>query len=321
MNAPAPGGHPATAVDPPAHLIAWATGHLGPIADPALLSTSNSRVWRVRDEHGRRYALKHLLDASSMPAAEHAVRTELAGSPRLCGLRSVLTHPDGSAYLLADYVPGPTLDSVLPTAGHSAGEWAGRLADLLDELAAVKVAGFGKLDADMTADQPSWSAFLHTYLDEQRGKAPALARMRHDALRELLTGLTTRLDEETPEPGLVAADINNRNFVVSDTGPVCVNLPVLWAGDPAAAFGQALIHWAGSAGTRVLAERSGAPAWRLHFYAAYHAYVILAYVERFAPVPLTEATPWGANTPLLDLFDTHAQQARAAAETEGAWSR
>lgn len=290
---------------PPDDLLAWASDLLGPLHDFLLVSTSNSRVWSVHAADGRAYALKHLVDTSGTAAAEYAVRRQLADCPLLQPLTAVRIDEAGSAFALSEFVTGRTLDEAFPTAGGRAEVWAGQLAGLLDRIARVPVTGFGKLTSGLAGDHTSWSDFLHGYLDEQRRKAPGLAAARHTQLRDLLDEVTSELDRAAPAPGLVAADINNRNFVVDARGITCVNLPVLWGGDPMAMYGQALLHWEGTHGIPVLRARSAVPAWRLHFYAAYHAYVILAYVERFSPVPFGEAAPWGRTTPLLHLFDEH----------------
>ncbi|MEV6310558.1 hypothetical protein AB0M10_18415 [Streptomyces sp. NPDC051840] len=295
---------------PPGELIAWASSLVGPVRDAELISTSNSRVWAVRDAAGARYALKHLLDTSSMPRTENLVRSALPADAPLCRLLGAQQHPDGTAFLLSEHVAGPTLDQRIDDASDDTSRaWARELVRLLDLVAAVPVTGFGKLPDGLEAGHPSWSAFLRDYLAEQRDKAPGLASLRHAGLHALLDSAAGHLDAEVPVPRLVAADINNRNFVVTDRGPVCVNLPVLWAGDPLFAHGQALLHRAGTAGAAWLADRYA--GWRLHLSAAYHAYVVLAYVERFAGVPLEEATPWGRQTPLLELHDRHLELARA----------
>ncbi|PRY37516.1 phosphotransferase [Umezawaea tangerina] len=291
---------------PPTRLTSWVGKRLGTTADPVLVSTSNSRVWRVRAEDGRRYAVKHLLDGSSQPAAERAVRRILAerGNRRVRPVLDLLRNSDGTHYVLAEYVEGRVLADVLGAAEPVAG-WAEQFADLLDEVAAVPVAGFGKLSGDLRAPWPTWSSFLADYLAEQRRKAPGLAISRHTGLEAVLAEAAPLLDALVPTPRLVAADVNNRNFVIGPDGLVNVNLPVLWGGDPTAAYGQSLLHWAGSDGEAVLARRSGAPWWLLHLYAAFHAYVVLAYAERFAPEPLHAVVPWGRTTPLLELFDRH----------------
>ncbi|HEX6343764.1 hypothetical protein [Umezawaea sp.] len=289
-----------------AEITTWVAERLGPTSTPVLLSTSNSRVWRVHDANGGGFAVKHLLDGSSQPGAERAVRRYLAerGSRRALPVLALSRNPDGTHLVLAEYVEGPLLAEAFGGPGPVA-EWAGQLADLLDDVAGIAVTGFGRLSDDLRAPWPTWSSFLLDYLEEQRRKAPALARARHAALHTVLTAAAPLLDAAAPVPRLVAADVNNRNFVIGADGLVCVNLPVLWGGDPAAAHGQSLLHWAGTGGEAVLARRSGAPRWRLHLYAAFHAYVVLAYAERFSPEPLHAVAPWGRTTPLLDLLDRH----------------
>ncbi|MEV6823606.1 hypothetical protein [Amycolatopsis sp. NPDC051102] len=295
----------------PTELAGWISGRLGPVSEPELISESNSRVWRVRDRRGRPFAVKHLTDRSSRIEAEETVRRLLAerGNRRVGPILARWRNPDGTHYVLTEHRDGRVLGDALGEAGPVAG-WAAQLADLLDAVAGIPAAGFGKLSGDLRAPWPTWSSFLLGYAEEQRRKAPALAAARYRAVQAVLTEAAPLLDAAAPSPMLVAADINNRNFVIGSEGLVCVNLPVLWGGDPAIAYGQSLLHWAGTEGEAVLARRAGAPGWLLHFYAAFHAYVILAYAERFAPQPWQEVSPWGRPTPLLDLLDRHLAQVR-----------
>lgn len=295
----------------PTELATWISGHLGPVSEPELISESNSQVWRVRDRRGRRFAVKHLTDRSSRIEAEETVRRLLAarGNRRIRPILARRRNPDGTHYVLTEHLDGRLLADVLDGGGPAAG-WAAQLADLLDAVAGIPVTGFGKLSGDLRAPWPTWSSFLLDYAGEQRRKAPALAEARYAPVKAVLTEAAPLLDAAAPSPLLVAADINNRNFVIGSAGLGCVNLPVLWGGDPAIAYGQALLHWTGTDGEAVLAARCGAPGWLLHCYAAFHAYVILAYAERFAPEPWQVVRPWGRPTPLLDLLDRHLAQAR-----------
>jgi hypothetical protein len=298
-------------VTPPTDLLSWAHEEIGPIQRTAPLSTSNSRVWRAATSSGD-WILKHLSDLSSTPEVESFVLAELRGRPDVRQIRAFRSCADGSTYLIAAYVHGRTLDECLATAKPpAAGGWASQLSDLIEAVGRIPVTGFGKvrLGPDgLRADHDSWPGFLEDYLEGQRVKAPRLASLRYDRLRRALVAARAELAAAAPHPRLVLADVNLRNFVVGSSGLVCCNIPVLWAGDPAASRGEALLHWSGTAGESVLAGTSGL----LHFYAAFHAYVILAYVERFSPEPLDRATPWGSNTPLLQLLDEHLLAAEGA---------
>ncbi|WP_439657632.1 hypothetical protein ACSHWB_35300 [Lentzea sp. HUAS TT2] len=299
------------AVLPPPDLVDWAHAEVGPILHATSLSTSNSRVWKASSASGD-WVLKHLDDRSSTPEVESFVLAQLRDRPDVRQIRALMPCADGSTYLIAEYVTGRTLDECLGTAKPAAAAgWAGQLDDLVEAVARIPVTGYGKvrLGPDgLCAENDSWPEFLGDYLEGQRVKAPRLAGLRHDRLRRALRAFHTGLVAAAPVPRLVPADVNLRNFVAGPSGLVCCNIPVLWAGDPDAARGEALLHWAGTAGEPVL--RSESPL--LHFYAAFHAYVILAYVERFSPEPLDRATPWGCDTPLLQLLDEHLLAAEGA---------
>ncbi|SDH49120.1 Phosphotransferase enzyme family protein [Actinokineospora alba] len=287
----------------------WAEEMVGPITERELLSTSNSTVWRVRSASGE-WALKHLADTSSAPQAESVVLGRLAATAAVRRIRALAEQPDGSSFVLSEYVPGEVLADVLPTATpEQCREWARRQRLVIDAVGTIPVTGFGKVRVaedgrTLCAEHPSWTSFLGAYLDEQRRKAPALADLRHDRLRAALDAVTPELEDV--EPLLMPADVNSRNYVVDGFSLTCTNIPVAWSGDPLAAYGEALLHWSDTEGVAVF-ERATAKRSRraLRLYAAFHAYVILAYVERFAAEPLDEATPWGARTPLLTLLDSH----------------
>ncbi|MFD7714041.1 hypothetical protein ACFV6E_40015 [Streptomyces sp. NPDC059785] len=303
----------------PAGMADWIEERLGPGSSggAVLLSVSNSRVWRIEDATGRSFIAKHLLDPSSMPVTERTVGRLLRerGSRRARPVLDVRRNTDGTHYVLAEYAEGSPLADVLGTE-RTVAPWTEQLCELLRDVGAIEVSGFGKLSGALCAPWRTWSSFLLDYSEEQRLKAPVLASAHHYALDTLLAEAAPLLDAAAPRPRLVAADINSRNFVVGPDGLVNVNLPVLWGGDPTAAYGQALIHWADTDGEEVLFHRSGAPRWLLHLYAAFHAYVILAYAERFTPGPLDSVTPWGRTTPLVELLDRHLAAVRLPSSKE-----
>lgn len=293
---------------PPRDLVDWAREEIGTIGNVELLSTSNSRVWRVWTASGD-WVLKDLRDLSSSPRVEAKVLAELRHRDDVRQLKAMRSRPDGSTHLIAEYVPGRTLDEVLATAAPTdVRGWAGQLTGLIDAVSRIPVTGFGKVAVGahgLCADEETWPGFLRSYLEVQRGKAPRVADLRYERLSHALSARHTELAAAAPRPRPVLADVNLRNFLVSEQGLVCGNIPVLWAGDPAAAHGEALLHWSGTAGEAMLTSAAATAPRLLHFYAVFHAYVILAYVERFSAEPLDRATPWGSRTPLLELLDNH----------------
>jgi len=288
----------------------WAEPVIGPISRSWLLSGSHSRVWRARSASGD-WTVKHLQDRSSDARVEAAVLDSLPGAARARRIRALREEPDGSVFVLAPYVPGRTLDEVLPDAeADAARDLAEQVCRIVDAVTAVPVQGYGKVRLErggktLRAGDPDWCAFLARYLERQRHKAPRLAALRHGVLLAALRDLEPRLARAADRPRLLHADVNLRNFVVDETTVTCVNLPVAWSGDPAAVYGEALVHWSGTAGEAVFRRAGRAAGPLLDFYAAFHAYVILAYVERFSPEPLERAAAWGGRTPLLELFDRH----------------
>ena len=97
----------------------------------------------------------------------------------------------------------------------------------------------------------------------------------------------------------------------SDRALVLLNAPVVWAGDAAHPYGEALVHFDQTKLASMFASLASLPAWRLHLYAALNAYIILAYAERFSGTPLEQVRPWGRERPLLVLLDEHLQMLRA----------
>jgi hypothetical protein len=289
----------------PTDLARWVADHAGPVRDSRLLSTSNSRVWWVRTDTGE-FISKALTDASSTPDVEHIVMRRIPERTRFAGVSAVSRRSDGRVFVLAPFRDGPTLASAIGTAGDDMARlWFEDFTRIAATIATVPVTGFGKVSPDLTGPYDTWPGFLRAYLREQAGKAPRLAELRHSAVAELVEHAADHLAEVVTTPTLVSADVNNNNFVVTERGLVCVNTPVLWAGDPASPFGEAAVHWAGTRAEQALYDASPVPLWRLHFYAAFHGYAVLAYVERFSPQPLDEAPAWGTTTPILQTLDQH----------------
>lgn len=286
----------------------WAEGVVGPITGHTLLSTSNSRVWRATSSSGD-WVLKHLEDTSSAPRVESVVLGQLAGA-NVRRIRALAEQPDGSSFVLAEYVPGVPLADLVPRAGEvESHEWAKQVRRVIDAVTTLPVMGFGKVrvaenSRRLFGEHESWPSFLFDYLERQRLKAPRLARLRYHRLLSAVRAMESELTEVPAR--LMPADVNLRNYVVDGLAVTCTNIPVVWSGDPIAAYGESVLHWSDTAGEDVFVRAAGESALRrLHLYAAFHAYVILAYVERFSSEPLEEATPWGASTPLLTLFDRH----------------
>jgi hypothetical protein len=295
----------------PGALRRWVESTVGAVEEVQPLSFSNNPVWLVR-AGGSRYVAKHMRDTSSDAILEQRLLTALAGSSLFRPITAVHPLSGREAFVLAPYLEGRSLDRALAdgccTPDH-AERWAEEWAAVMAALASIPVRGYGRSPLDLQASWTTWSGFLHAYLAEQREKGPQLAAERHAQVAALLAAVADELDRAVPAPVLIPGDSNNRNFLVRHDGSLtCMNLPVMWQGDFAKPYGEAMVH----GDQTLLAERvreraaaAGIDAWRLHFYAAYHAYVVLAYAERFAPEPLQAVAPWGRVRPLLEILDEH----------------
>jgi hypothetical protein len=101
--------------------------------------------------------------------------------------------------------------------------------------------------------------------------------------------------------------MNLRNFLITqpDRNLKMIHLPNFWQADPAIPYSEAMVHLDQSVLLSALLDKIGYPKWRLYFYAAYSAYVILVYVERFGNTTLNEALPWGGKRPLMQILDEY----------------
>lgn len=273
----------------------------------ARLAGDNSAVWRVQTAHGD-FVVKHLTDPTSDLAGETWLGQRVAHTS-FRAVEDAVVLPDETRAVLARYVEGERFDDVLLREDATPEEqrrWADQMHELFAAIARVPVSGFGAPATPGRATAERWSAFLAAYLERQRHKAPRLAGIRYAALAAALARITAALDATVTSPVLVPADVNLRNFLVTGSRSlVVINVPLLWHGDPAEPYGDALIHVDGRQIADRLREHADAEPWRLSFYAAFAAYCVLAYVERFADEPLDKARPWGGRRPLLDILDEH----------------
>lgn len=285
---------------------------LGPTADWRLTSSDHSQVWRVRAD-GHAWAVKLLTDRSSDADVERWLLAQLTAR-HARPIRDIVALPDGNHLVLAPYLDGDLVADRLrrgPVAADEAVRLAGQYRHILDQIADLPPPepGYGRLGSGHRAGHPQWTDALRAYLAEQCAKGPAAAALCHPRLAAALDRAATRLNTECGSPRLIATDVNARNFLITaiDGDLVALNLPVVWQGDPAMPYGILQLHLDDTAIAAVLADGPW-PRWRIHFYAAYHAFVICVYVERLASVPLQQATPWGRHRPLLDLFTHHLRQ-------------
>ncbi|NUP41197.1 MAG: hypothetical protein HOY76_30295 [Streptomyces sp.] len=282
---------------------------LGRTGEWRLASSTNSRVWRVTTGSGA-MSVKLLTDASSDVHVERRLLREL-GPGNARPILEVADMGEGEQLVVAPYLDGELVADRLQREAVPDGlgrELAGQYRTILAEVSRLPLRspGYGRFGSGHQAEHERWSDALGAYLEEQRRKGPRTSALRHPALADALRRLADRLDAECGPPRVIPTDVNSRNFLIAEPGRklVALNFPVIWQGDPAMPFGILQLHLDDTPMAAALAEGTW-PRWRIHFYAAYHAFVICVYVERFTRVPLEEATPWGRRRPLLGLFDTH----------------
>lgn len=280
----------------------------GSIEALELISQTHHRVYLVETESGR-HAVKEILDPTESPFIEKAVIERLPPNDLFCPISHVqrLKVSEGSL-TIRPYIDGSSLDSVIRKGAYSheqAKAWAGDLHRMFQHLLTIPAEGFGRPTLAGSPRFASWSDYMDAYLNQQRDKASRMAAMRFKPLRECFESLRNKLDEETPVPRVINADPNARNYlVVSPSNRLRqIHMPNIQHGDPAAPYGDAMIHYHGTPILDELLKLSAFPSWRLHFYAAFAAYAILVFCERFNSSPLEEAVPWGVDRPLLELLD------------------
>lgn len=277
-----------------------------------LLSDTNSLVWTVTVGDAQ-WVVKVLTDHTSDAELEHDLlgrldegrARQIATVEQLEGGQSLVLMPYLEGVVLADHLAAVPPDEAL------ARRWAADLTALVGAVASLPLegAGFGRRRYGAAPSHGRWSDFLAAYLEEQRHKGPRTAAIGYERLRDLLQTLAPRLDAACPRPSVVPADLNARNLLVTSQGRlVLLNMPVVWQGDPWAALGELLLHTDGTSIAEALAAAHH-PEWLLHFYAAYHAFVICAYVERFSTEPFDRVPPWGRSRPLAELFREHLELA------------
>ncbi len=282
---------------------------LGRPHELTLLSRSHNLVYRVTSDSGR-YVVKEICAAAGVNAfLEKAILEKIPSADYFRPVLHVQRLADtGTCLVISPYIEGNSLDVVIRQATFSRKEarlWAAALHRIFCRLRSIPAEGFGKATLGKAASFETWTNFLAWYLKRQGEKGPRLAKMRFTYLWHIFSSLREALDAETPAPKVINADINARNFlIVSQTNRLCqIHMPNVQYGDAAVPYGDAMIHFHGTSIVDELQRLCRFPAWRLHFYAAFSAYAVLAYTERVGATPLEEAVAWGGARPLLELLD------------------
>ncbi len=283
---------------------------LGSIHEVELLSQTHNIVYMVVVDRGR-YVVKEIHDPTIDVHLEKSILQKIPSNDLFRPILHIQRLDDtGSSLAIAPYIEGTSLDSFISQGRVSVDQgrlWANDLHRIFQHLRTLPAQGFGKPTLVRGPGFDSWTSFLAWYLKRQKEKGPRLAKMRFKQLLGIFESLSQELDSQNPIPRVINGDTNARNFlVVSPTNRLCqIHMPNVQYGDPAVPYGEAMIHFYGTPIVDELHKLCRFPRWRLHFYAAFLAYTILAYTERSESSPLEEVVAWGGHRPLLELLDEH----------------
>ena len=205
------------------------------------------------------------------------------------------------------YIEGVSLDKILHEGSYTLAEatqWSEQLIESFEIVRSIPVIDWGKGIDSESENYSEWYDFLFSYLKEQEKKGPRIADLRYERLVDTINKYQNNIKKEVNSSALVCADVNARNYLITQKRElICIHTPMMWRADPAVPFGDALVHLDNSLFGKCFKNMTRYPAYRTYLYAAFSAYVILAYVERFSTEPLEKALPWGGNRPLLDILD------------------
>jgi hypothetical protein len=291
---------------PPA--IADVVGSLiGSVEDAVIISESNSRVYCVSTDAGT-FVVKWILDPTVDALAEKRVLDFIGSIHLFRPLFYAVALQHIGQVAIAPFIRGRALSDVLEARAFSdadARQWACDLQQMWDAVGRMPATGFGRPWSPYPLFD-RWTDFLDWYLRRQRAKAPLLAKRYFSRLFGAFERIRTNLDSAVKRPTLTVADVNVRNFLVRepDRSLVALHSPIFWYGDPAVTYAEASVHLDGTAIWESLLQRAPIfPGWRLDWYAAFAAYVILAFAERFDPTPIDQVIAWGGRRTLVTILD------------------
>lgn len=289
----------------PAHVARWVAAVAGaPASYVEHLSDRNSQVWRVKAA-GEELVVKQLTDRTSDPSVERAVLERLPSgtSKRVLAVEEVSAD---EMLVLTTYVRATPLASWLPGASPQERQVVWRqIGTLCAQIAASPVRGAGRVDVGpdgvLHGRHLTWGEFLTDYLARQERKAPETAACYSERLRGAL-GSVLEPGAAAAEPlCLMSADLNNHNLALGEAGQVVLlNVPLAWAGDPRCALGELTVHWFGTA--QAAQALDGPDGTMVSTYAAFHAFVILAYVESRTDEDTNSALIWGTEHRVVDVL-------------------
>jgi serine/threonine protein kinase len=213
---------------------------------------------------------------------------------------------EGVQFSVFEYVDGRTLldlienDALSDANARSVGR---QVVDFFRVCRTVKTTGFGRLNADLAGESPSWRGHVAAFVDQlrarlQRVPAARCRELMDDAALTLVRFLDRAPHFERVSPGCVPTDLNLANLLLTPSGRlVVVDLAAFWSADPLLALGE----WAGHTfGTALFSEVAGEWGDRspeeclvTRFYALLSNLSITVYQSLRDPAFDESARPWG----------------------------
>lgn len=285
---------------------------VGAPSTETLISDTNNNVWKV-SSGGQDFVVKEITDPTVDVESEKRLLGLIDNSDRFRPIIHYERMEEAQTYIaIYPFIEGQSLDTV-DFRNAPKGEvekWAEQLHESFELIrTAETVEGFGRRSVDKKPNYSTWMDFVFWYIGNQANKGPRMAALRYDALRNAFERYAGSIQQDVSTPSLVCGDVNLRNYLITpENDLVCIHSPMLWHGDPAVPYGDAAVHLDSSLLGELFLERGGYPAYRIHLYAAFSAFAILVYIERFNETPLEQALCWGGVRPLLDIFDDHLGQ-------------
>lgn len=272
-----------------------------------LLSNSNNPVWKVAFNSDV-FVVKEIVDQTLDVISERDLLRYIGNSPLFRPIFDVIANREnGRKIVIYPFIEGVSLDVVLRKDKYSlnqANHWSSQMIQSFEILKNIKVHRWGRGLYSNNKCYDSWLSFFFSYLKEQRLKGPQIAELRYDDLINVINKYKKSIEKEVKQPSLVCGDVNARNYLISADGNlICIHTPMVWRSDPAVPYGDALVHLDRSLFGDCFNKLSNYPCYRMWLYAAFSAYVILVYIERYSNEPLAKALPWGRGRPLLEILD------------------
>ena len=283
--------------------------HVGKPSAVALISDTNNTVWKVSFDK-QEFVVKEITDPTVDVESEKRLLELIGDNDRFRPIIHYQSMEQAKTYIaIYPFVEGQSLDTVdfRSVSKNEVEKWAGQLHESFELIRmAENVEGFGRRSMDKKPSYSTWMDFIFWYIENQAIKGPRMAALRYDALRKAFERYASSIQQDVCAPSLVCGDVNLRNYLITPKNDlVCIHSPMLWHGDPAVPYGDAAVHLDSSLLGEQFLSRGGYPAYRIHLYAAFSAFAILVYIERFNDTPLETALCWGGKRPLLEIFDDH----------------